>query len=291
MQLMVDKAYEVKRASTDLNLFIHTLRDTLMIDIGGYYQKEEEAITLKKTFLKQLPKGVRNIALVEQFLFSPNSSNSDRAVPLSNVIILEQKIQALYNQYIQIIESCWDDGGLKGTIFSNLKNKEESIQSIKKNLSLPTIKEYQLKAYNNNQTWADFNFKDKPLAAVLPILSQIQNDVRVSEYALVSFLNAQFSGCNLYYETFDVFAQSSKPSIRLGETYEAEIALGTYASEATFEVMVNGDTLNQVEGKAIYRVRPNKAGEQHYNATISYTNPETREITTFIRSFYFEVIP
>ncbi|MBL4649044.1 MAG: hypothetical protein JKY03_04880 [Aureispira sp.] len=288
LQFLVKKAREIHDASIDLNTFIYGLRDSLILKTGGYY--EEEVFEIHKEFLRYLPKGARNIDLVEDILFRNNFSNLDSTATLSNVIILDQKIQALYDQYVQIIESCWDDGGLKASIFADFDKKEAAIQNLKKQFSLPSSINYKSKEHNN-QTWVVFNFKDKSLAAVLPLLSKIQNDIRLSEYALISFFNTQFSGCNFTYDPIDVFAQSSKSSIRLGETFEAEIALGTYSSEAIFEIVVNGDTLNQIQGKSIYRVRPNKTGEQHYNATIHHTHPLTGETTTFRKAFYFEVIP
>jgi hypothetical protein len=289
LQFLAKKAKKIHDASIDLNTFIDGLRDSLTVKTGGYYEKEE-VLETHKEFLRDLPKGARNIDLVEDILFRDNFSALDSTAILSNVIILDQKIHALYDQYVQIIESCWDDGGLKGSIFADIDKKEAVIQSLKKQLSLPSSIHYKPKAHNN-QTWAEFKFKDKPLVAVLPFLSKIQNDIKLSEYALISFFNAQFSGGDIFYDSYDVFAQSSKSSIRLGETYEAEIAFGTYSSEATFEIEVNGDTLNQTQGKAIYRVRPDKTGEQHYNATIHYTHPATGETTTFRKAFYFEVIP
>lgn len=190
LQLLVDKAYEIKDASTDLNLFINTLRDSLILKTGGCYE-EEEVLIMNNPFLKHFPKGGRNIALVEQILFSTDSDNLDSVPSLSKLSLLEQKIQALYNQHLQIIESCWDDGGLKASIFADINYKEKSIQSIKVQLSQSTYKKYKPKEHQY-QTWADFNFKDKPLAAILPILSQIQNDIRVAEYTLVSFLGLSF---------------------------------------------------------------------------------------------------
>lgn len=289
LQFLVEKAREIRDASIDLNTFIAQLRDSLILKTGGYYE-EEEAIEIHKEFLRHFPKGARNINLVEDILFRNNFSALDSTATLSNVILLEQKIKTLYSQYLQIIASCWDNGGLKASIFADIDKKEAAIQNLKKNLTLPSSIHYKPKEHNN-QTWAELNFKDKPLAAVLPLLSKIQNDIRLSESALIFFFISQFSGCNFTYAPIYVFAQSSKSSIRLGETYEAEIALGTYSSEAIFEVEVNGDTLNQMQGKAIYRVRPDKTGEQHYNATIHYTNPITGETTTFRKAFYFEVIP
>lgn len=289
LQPLIDKAKEIRHASMDLNNFIAQLRETLIVKTGGYYEKEE-ATAMDKAFLEHCPKGTRNIAIVEQVLFSNNAGKSDSALTISKVEILEQKRQALYRQHLQMIAACWDNGGLMGTIFADIRKKEETVKRLKKELSLYFSTNYKVEEYNN-QTWVDFNFKNKPLAAVLPILRQIQNDVQISEHALISFLSSQFSGGGLQYDTFDVFAQSSKPSIRLGETYEAEIALGTYASKAIFKIIVNGDTLNQINGKATYRVRPDKAGEQYYNATFIVPNPLTGKNDVFRKDFYFEVIP
>jgi hypothetical protein len=290
LQPLIDKAKEIRHASIDLNNFIAQLRETLIVKTGGYYEKEE-ATAMDKTFLEHCPKGTRNIAIVEQVLFSNNASKLDSSLTISKVEMLEQKMQALHSQYLQMIVAYWDNGGLKGTIFADIRKKDAAVKRLKKELSLYFSTNYKAEEYNN-QTWVDFNFKNKPLAAVLPILRKIQNDIQISESALISFLSSQFSTLsNSPIKILDVFIQSSTPSIHLGKIYEANLVLGAFSPQTDFKILINGDTLKSLDGRVIYRVRPTKTGKQHYNAEIHFTNPLTGENNVFRKDFYFEVIP
>ena len=180
-----------------------------------------------------------------------------------------------------MIANLWENGGIKGTIFYDRSKKALSLKSLKAELAFD--------GYNNH--WATASFDQKPLAAVLSILSKLQSDITISEAAIVHFLISQFSITPLHYDKFDVLAQSVKPHIRLGEQYESEIALGTYASTTPFKVMVNGKTLDMIDGKAQYKVTPSTIGTQKYEAKIAVFNEITQQTSIFTKEFHFEVIP
>jgi hypothetical protein len=283
---IVQKAHIIFAADRALNTFIDSLRQNLIEETGGYYT-QKEAIATNKEFLTHRPKGAQNVTEVKKVLFS-NISTSENSS--SKAMLLGKKIQALCHQYNQLFESCWVEAQVGGTVFYHQKYKKTHLESFEKNSPLHAYFDDQSQK-EQTQTWANSNFKGKSLAAILPILRALQNDMLFSKYTLIQSLRLQFYNSTFYDETLDILAQSSKSSIRLGDTYEAEIALGAYFREAIFEIIINGDTLNQMDGKAIYRVRPKKTGEQSYKTQINYTNPLTGETTTFSRNFYFEVIP
>jgi hypothetical protein len=79
----------------------------------------------------------------------------------------------------------------------------------------------------------------------------------------VNFLAGQMGKLELNYDKFDVFSQSAKPYILLGETYESEIALGAYSSQAKFSVSVGGSSLKIVDGKAKYTARGSSVGQKN----------------------------
>lgn len=284
LQFLVEKSKKIKYAVIDLKEFIMRLRETLVVETGGY---EEEALSLDKL----IPKGAKNTVLVEQILFSKHPSKSDSNRTISKVKILEQKMKTLHTAYLQVIESCWDEDGLKGTIFADFDKKQANLNQLKKELSLYAFENYQAKEHKQS-TWADFNFKNKPLAAVYPMLRKIENDILVSEYMFINFLSSQFSThCNFPIEIIDIFVQSSTPSINLGETYKANLVLGTFSPEANFNILINNDTLKSLDGRVIYSTQPNKVGEQKYSAQVNITNPLTGETTSFSKEFSFHVIP
>lgn len=278
------KAKEIDQLSDSLDHFIEALRTSLIEESGGIYNKTE-ALSLQHPHLEGIAKGLKDKTIVETILLNDDYSEYSN---ISQAELLYQKIETLKEQYIHIIEGIWKNGGIKGTIFADPSKKGRVINELKEELTIISLMDY----VNNNQnlSWAEFLFGNRPLVAVLAQLQVIKNKIWQSESACINFLASQYSSSCGGYDKFDVFAQSSKPSIKLGETYQADIALGTYSSKSIFSVTVNGDTINAIDGKATYRVRPKTTGEQYYNARIAVKNPSTGEIETFTKQFYFEVI-
>ena len=72
-------------------------------------------------------------------------------------------------------------------------------------------------------------------------------------------------------------------------TYEAEIALGAYSSQARFSVSVDGRSLPIIDGKAQFTRKGMRVGEQSYTAKLSVQNPLTGETESFFKTFKYEV--
>lgn len=286
--LLVDKAKKVIEYETNLIAFIDSLKGKMIQETGGIYTKEE-ALTAQDTLLKGLAKGAKNSSIACKILLTGTDKNQNK---LSRAFLLDQKMQALSKQYVALLASCWEENLVAGSLFSDIRKKATTIEQLKNQFTLRTSKDYII-TKKKDKTWAESTFKNKPLMLVLTNLTAIQNDIITTQYILVEFFSNQITTLNYddIYDRFEILAHSSQPSVRLGEMYKTEIALGAYSSKTIFEVIINQDTIPSLDGKAIYRVRPNKVGEQKYEAQISITNPLTEEIETFSKEFHFHVIP
>jgi hypothetical protein len=292
---LLEKAQAFFEAGQVLDEWITDLKDNLIKKTGGYYTKKE-ALEAQQPLLEKTLKGANNNDIVEAFLLSIEFKDKPHT-PQANV--LDEKIQTLQENYATLLKSCWlkvpnslpgENGGIQNTIFLD-KSKEDSIFTLLNNaLVRRSSKDYNSSA-NNALTWAQFHFQNQPLAAVLLSLTSIQNNIKTSENSFLSFLATQTTYGDLVYDKFFIYAQTAKPNIQLGDTYEAEIGLGTYASKAQMEVVIEGDTLNTVDGIVHYNTRPRKIGEHRYTAQVIITNPLTGATETFKREFSFEVIP
>jgi hypothetical protein len=287
-QPLVNKASKATEKADSLIAFIDQLKVKMLKETGGIYTKEE-AIAAQDTLLEGLPKGAKNTSIADQILLK---GTYDYQNNFPKAVLLDQKLQELSKQYIVLLESCWEKKPIQGSLFSDLRKKEKTIQQVKEQFTLNTS-QHSILTQNKKQTWAENNFKNKPLMLVLNILTAIQNDIRTTQYALVDFFGNQVVpfDYNSIYDKFEILAHSPQSSIRLGETYNAEIALGAYSSKSVFDVVINQDTIHSMGGKAIYRVRPRKVGTQEYEAEIKIENPLTGETETFRRTFSFHVIP
>lgn len=289
---LFEKAQKVMDYTRDLSEFIDALKVKMIKETEGIYT-EEDALAAQDTLLKGMPKGAKNTAISSEILLTGTYEYQKK---LPKAVLLDQKIQALSEQYIALLESCWQQTPngrfpIKGTLFSDIRNKARTVQQVQNQFTLKSSKDFI--RTQEHRTWAESTFGNKPLILVLNHLTAIQNQLETTQYALVDFFSSQVPPVdfNYPYDKFEILAYSPQSSVRLGETYKTEIALGAYSSKSVFQVVINQDTMQSIDGKVIYRVRPNKVGAQKYKAQISITYPLTGETETFSKEFSFHVIP
>jgi hypothetical protein len=121
------------------------------------------------------------------------------------------------------------------------------------------------------------------------VIRHFQNNNRLLKIKLMEHLLKGKGKIDLVYDQFEVFHNPTKPYILLGETYESEIMLGAYSSQANISVSVDGRRLAVEDGKAKYSTTSRTLGEQSYTAKIAITNPLTGMIETVSKDFSYEV--
>jgi hypothetical protein len=93
-----------------------------------------------------------------------------------------------------------------------------------------------------------------PLAAVLPLMSQMQSDAKSSEAALLNNMAELAGGRVVEFDAFFPVVQAEKAYVIKGEPFKAEISVGTYSTQINPDdigIYVNGSKL-QV-GEAVKR--------------------------------------
>ncbi len=140
-------------------------------------------------------------------------------------------------------------------------------------------------------SWEDFNFKQMPLAATLPILSKIKNDAKNTEAAILNYLVKKVGGEEAVFEQFQVVSSPKRGYIISGETFETDIFLSASAgsSNVGIDISVNGRPLEVEDGVAKYSATSTQTGVIPYKATISVTNPVTGETNEYTGEFEYEV--
>jgi len=284
-QPLVEKAKEAKNITVGFNTFVTGLRERMVEESGGAYTAEE-ANDQGHPELAGKPRGKKDKDTPQRIFVSGDYGGQGKKDPQGP--ILAEEIKKLKKSYVDFVGGLWDNGGIKGTVFADPKKKEEVLARLESEMTLVADEKYD-PAGHEGKSWEDFTFGHMPVAAIYPMLRKFQNDARTSEAAVINFLASQMGKMELTYDKFDVFSQSSKPYILLGEKYESEIALGAYSSQADFSVSVGGSRLNVVDGKAKYSASGSSVGEKKYTATISVKNPQTGETETFKKEFSYEV--
>ncbi|MGK0364199.1 MAG: gliding motility-associated protein GldM [Saprospiraceae bacterium] len=145
-------------------------------------------------------------------------------------------------------------------------------------------------ADSEKNSWTEFNFQQMPMAAVLPILTKLQNDVRMSETAILNHFLNQMNGDIFVTDQYATVVAAEKNYVIRGEPFRSEIFLSAYSSTAdNIEITVDGRRLAVEGGKAIFNATPSSVGDKKHHALVKMTNPVTGEIKTFEKTFEYEV--
>lgn len=145
-------------------------------------------------------------------------------------------------------------------------------------------------ADSEKDTWSKFNFQMMPMAAVLPILTKIQNDVRMSETTILNHFLDQMKGDVFVTDQYATVVAAEKSYVIRGEPFQGEIFLSAYSSTAdNIEITVDGRPLAVEGGKAFFKTTPGSVGGKKHRAEVKMTNPVTGEVKSFFKEFEYEV--
>lgn len=269
---------EVKNA----RLYIEKLRTRFIEAAGGTYT-EDEANQLGHSIYIEKPKSPTNKSIVEAVFMTSNKQE------ISEGMLLKQEIENLRNRLMSAAESLWDNGGIKGTVFADPSKKNPIIKELKKDFELAFPVLFNSK---DNNDWVETMFFNKPVAAVYPLLRQLENQTQLMANTYVNFIAAKVSymGCN-YQSSFEAFVNTKRDVVKLGENYEAEIFLGILDYEHRYMVSVDGKKISKYwDGPAIYSKKATKLGKQTYNARFEVMNPLTGETEVMVQTFSYEVV-
>lgn len=176
-----------------------------------------------------------------------------------------------------------EDKPMKGVMFD-----EGEIKKLKADLVLEEVDDAVWEEAGK-PSWEAHVFGYMPIAACYPLFRKYQNDAKNAAAQIVNYLSGNMGNKVLVYDKFDVFSSSEKPYILLGETYEADISLGAFSSQAEFSINVGGRPLKVEDGKARFSATPGSVGTQSYKANITVVNPLTQETENVSKEFKYEV--
>ena len=297
-QPLVEKAKGAKDITVDFYKYIDDMRFRMVDESGGVYVTEATKAEYEaKGFV-----GPKLHMQTDESMVGKPSGKKDKDTPQRIFVsgdygnekkepqgaVLAKKINDLRDAYMGYVEGLWANGGIPNTIFADESKKAGALKALEDEMTLISDAGYKPEEHEG-KGWAEYTFGHMPVAAIYPMLRKFQNDARTSEAAVVNFLAAQMGKLEMNYDQFDVFSQSAKPYILLGETYKTEIALGAYSSQAKFSVSVGGRSLAIKDGKAEYTAKGTSVGEKKYTAKISVLNPLTDKTETFTKDFSYEV--
>ncbi len=267
---------EVRATSAAFITYIDDLRNEL-IDEGGNRNGKNDDADFIESHGKMVPKGKKNKDIATRILVEGGKGD-----------MLEAEIIKVRHKLIDVFSDLVRGHGENFDLKPH--EIEEKINSLKHSLTLEVGEEWKL---SDKKSWSDYKFRQMPLAAVLPLLSQIQANAKSAEATLVNDMAILSGGRVIEFDAFFPVINAKKAYVIKGEKFQSEISVGTYSSQinpSDIKIMVNGRKITVgKDGKAIFNQTASGTGKKSLKLSCEVTNPLTGKVTKGESVFEYEV--
>lgn len=255
------KADEVRQSTRSMISYISQLKEKLVRDSGSKLINEENQFS-SEDFHFIAENGDTLKIMKEDDLNSP----SELMITQKNAEELKEKIITYKNELITLIAE--DNVELKESILRDLETADPP----------PNLKEG-----GENKSWETQYFLDKPLVAILTLLSKMEIDVKNSEANLINYLFAQIDAGSFKFNKLGAQVIANSNLILQGDEYVAEVFLAAEDTTQQPQIFIKDQEVEVKDGKAIYRVKANDPGEFSWGGLIKYKTP-----AGIIKNYEFE---
>ena len=275
----IEPAVDKVRADvSSFGAYIDALRDEL-VDAAGDQSGTVDEGDFTVSYGKKVPKGKKNKDITTRMLVDEGKGEELKAK-------IEEVKQKMVDTYTQLLNENGENFGLKQEEINN------RIKNIANNLPL-SIDDDTWKLSKDKKSWADFKFRQMPLAAVMPLLSQMQSDAKSSEAALVNNMAELAGGRVVEFDAFFPVVQAEKSYVIKGEPFKAKISVGTYSSSlnpSDIGIFVDGRKLPvNNDGIAEYTGSTGAVGTKTIKLRAEVINPLTGEKSDGDATYTYEV--
>ncbi len=252
-QEILDKAKQAKGISEEFVTYVEDLKNELFQAAGGPSEKDPSK-----------PKRIKDKDVTTRLLVGIEGPNSERGQGYE----LRQKIEDTRQQLLALTD-----------------NDPQMAQSLPLKIDTAAVEK------SDKEDWVKYNFFQMPVAAVMPILTKIQNDAKASSTSLLNYYLNKMGVSEIKFDKFQPVISARSGYVIRGEQYSAEVFLSAYSSSAgeSTKIFVNGNQLPVEDGKAQYETTARRLGTKSYNVRIVVTNPLTGESEEYEKEFEYEV--
>ncbi len=231
--------------------YISQLKEQLVKDSGSRLVNEDNPFSPDKAFF-----------VTESGDTLMISKEDDLNAP-SEMMITQKRAEELKAKIIEYRENLVgllteDDTELRETILQELDTSDPPVD---------------LKEGGEKKSWEVQHFENKPLVAVLTLLSKIQIDVKNSEANMINYLYAQIDAGSFKFNKLGARVIPNSNVILQGDEYVAEVFLAAEDTTQQPEIIINGRSAEVKDGKATFRVRAENIGEFSWSGLIKYKTP------------------
>jgi gliding motility-associated protein GldM len=248
------KSDRVKALSDSLIKRITDIKEELVLKSGGTVLNGEKAFKISEKSFIVNAKGDTVVIKKDDELNVP----SEIMIRLGRAAELKAAIVELKEAFVEFVD---EDSPVRETIIQEL------------NTSAPRV---TVKEGGEKRTWEIEHFDNKPLIAVITLLSKIQIDVQNAESNILSYLYSQIDASSFKFNKLGARVIATSSYVLEGDVYRAEVFLAAEDTTPTQQpiILVNGKPLEIVDGKGIYQVQATSPGIFPWKGTIKYRTPE-----------------
>lgn len=282
---LVPAVKDIRTIAAEFNQYVEGLR-TQLVDMAGNNNGELDEQDYKVDHGVRAPVGKKNKDVTTRLLVL----GDDGAGPeVGEGETLKQRIvdtrQALLDRYGQLLEQNGEE--------MEIDQSEIDARLAAMDANMPFGIDDEAWREADRPSWSDYKFGHMPVAAVLPLMSQMQSDLTVSEANLVNDIVSIAGGKSIVIDQFFPVLNADRSYVTEGETINAEVSVGSYSSSldpSNVSLFVNDQRLTiGPDGKAKYTLRGNGLGKKTVRTRVEVRNPLTGEVKTGEGSYVYEV--
>jgi gliding motility-associated protein GldM len=281
---------EIRTEVESFENYVIGIRDTL-IDAAGNNDGEIDDEDFEVKYGIRQPRGKKNKDVTTRLLVQGPNGQVKPGVGKGEE--LKQRIVDTRQRLIDIYSGLLEEYGTER--FDLDENEVQSrIQSVAENMPFNVEEEIYKTSNGKKASWADYKFGHMPLAAVLPLMSQIRSDLKVSEANLVNDIVQLAGGKQIVFDKFFPVFQADKSYVIGGERLNATVSVGSYSSSLqpeNIELRVNGQPLNiKEDGTADFSLTASGSpGPKTIRTYVKVTNPLTGDVVEEEGEFTYEI--
>ena len=246
-----EKADIVKTKTDSLIAFIGTIKKEMVIRSGAKPVSIENPLSSDDFFLATNEGDTLKISKADDL-----NAPSEFMITQKKATELKEEIEIYRSTLITLIDESDED--LINTVLSALNTSDPPAD---------------LKEGGENKSWETERFIDKPLVAVLTLLSKIQIDVKNSEANLINYLFSQIDAGAFLFNKLGARVIPNSSVVLQGDEYVAEVFLAAEDTTQQPEILINNRSVPVQDGKATYRIKTTEPGVFSWSGLIKYKTP------------------
>lgn len=260
-----DKANEVQKISSELNTYLATVKGTLMdlVDDNADGKIDPED-GLKKPDDGNIPTeewelaGPDNIEKHANYMMKKEGGKYGKE--------LRSKIEETKKKFDKII-------------LDVAKLVEKDPKEVAKEIKISLDTEDPPSHGAAKQTWESEMFEHAPLAAVVTMITKIQNDCKNAESQLLDLLLKSINANEVSFDQLRAAVIPTKGTfILIGNQYEADIFIAASSSKQDAEILVDGAKVPVEGGIGKYKISPSSEGEGKKKVIINVKDPSGKMV-------------